>query len=288
MSRIPRWQLDLWYYLKYFQETLVGTNGFFNFENVSKVNGWDDTASLQWLKVRLTGRAQSAIQRLPSEITGDYKRLKSALQERFEPNSRKERYQAQFQARKKKKDEDWADFAEDLKSLVDKAYPGFSEEAKEELALNRYTSQIDNPQVAFNVRQRRPKSLDEAVSATLEIESFLPHNLTAVHQVGLEEEPSKLDQQKNEAGEGFDDQLIGAISTSNDLMSQMLLRLQKLEEQMAVTKAPQTHRRDRVPFNRSSGRNRSTNVECWNCGEKGHFAQMCRLNRQGNEDLPGR
>ena len=45
--------------------------------------------------------------------------------------------------------------------------------AKELLALERYLGELDNPKVAFAVRQREPKTVDEAVTAMLEIQSYL-------------------------------------------------------------------------------------------------------------------
>ena len=36
--------------------------------------------------------------------------------------------------------------------------------------------QLSNPQVALGVKQTRPKTLDAAVTATLETESFLPRS----------------------------------------------------------------------------------------------------------------
>ena len=36
----------------------------FHFENVATVNSWDDAQKLQWLRVRVTGRAQKALLRL--------------------------------------------------------------------------------------------------------------------------------------------------------------------------------------------------------------------------------
>ena len=48
-----------------------------------------------------------------------------ALLERFEPASKCELY---VQVRRKKKTESWADFADDLMSLADKAYADLQEE----------------------------------------------------------------------------------------------------------------------------------------------------------------
>ena len=45
-------------------------------------------------------------------------------------------------------------------------------EARERLAVNTYLQQLTQPQVAFSVKQRRPVTLDDAVTATLEMESY--------------------------------------------------------------------------------------------------------------------
>ena len=43
--------------------------------------------------------------------------------------------------------QEWADFGEDLRLLVDKANPDFEDDAKEHLALNQFVSQLDNQQI---------------------------------------------------------------------------------------------------------------------------------------------
>ena len=99
---------------------------------------------------------------------------RDALKTRFEPESRHTRYQAEFQARHKKASEGWADFADELRSLADKVYPDLQEEAHERLSLNTYLAQLPQPQISFSVHQKQPRTLDDAVSATLEMESYLP------------------------------------------------------------------------------------------------------------------
>ena len=94
-----------------------------HFENVAAVNSWTDDEKLLWLKVRLTGKAQKAFKRLGDADRVDYKKAMKALLERFEPASKRELYVAEFQVRRKKKTESWADFADDLMSLADKATP---------------------------------------------------------------------------------------------------------------------------------------------------------------------
>ena len=83
-------------------------------------------------------RAQLALQHLPKEVQGDYARLTRAMKDRFKPDSRKGRYQAEFQACRKKPAEGWADFPQDLQVLVDKAFPHLQAEVCEQMALTQY------------------------------------------------------------------------------------------------------------------------------------------------------
>ena len=98
---------------------------------------------------------------------------RAALKPRFDPASRQTWYQAEFQTRRKQASEGWEDFADDLKSLVDKAYPTLRDEGHEQLAINAYLQQILQPQVAFSVKQKHPATLGDAVAATLEMESYV-------------------------------------------------------------------------------------------------------------------
>ena len=66
-----------------------------HFESVAVVNRWDDITKLQWLHVRVTGKARVALSRAKSE---PYKQAREALQERFEPSSKTELYKNELHA----------------------------------------------------------------------------------------------------------------------------------------------------------------------------------------------
>ncbi len=157
----------------------------YHFQSVAEVCGWDNANKLKWLRVRLTGRAGQVFTRLPDDSKADYDQAKTALKERFEPEARKTLYQTRLQTRVKQKGEGWAEFGEDLLRLADKAYPELVDAAKEQYALNQYFTQLSNPQVAFAVKQTKPTTIDEAVRATLEMESYskpMPSGITAVSE----------------------------------------------------------------------------------------------------------
>ena len=116
------------------------------FENVATVNAWEAADKLNWIKVCLVGRAQKALQSLPEETQADYSRLKTALIERFEPASKRELYNAELQVRAKRQNEGWADFAEELRCLTEKAFPELDAKSVEQMVLSHYLSRLSNPQ----------------------------------------------------------------------------------------------------------------------------------------------
>ena len=78
--------------------------------------------------------------------------MKKALKERFEPDSKKELYLSEFSTRidnvvyiiygtrKRKTGEGWAEYADELRVLADRAFPDLDGKARERLALNQYLS----------------------------------------------------------------------------------------------------------------------------------------------------
>ena len=108
-------------------ETFEGEGNFdqwiSHFESVAAVNGWSDAEKLLWLRVRLTGRAHMAYAQLGHEMQESYKGTKRVLKQRFEPDCKQALYKVEFESRKKKTSESWADLGDELCCLADKAFP---------------------------------------------------------------------------------------------------------------------------------------------------------------------
>ena len=130
-----------------------------HFEAVAVLNNWDDAAKLRWLPVRLSGKAQTAWKRLSPEVKADYEAAREALEKRFEPESKHSFYFVEFQARDaRRRSPAWSDFADELRVLADKALPEIEDKAKELLTIERFLGELTNPQVAFAVRLRQPRT----------------------------------------------------------------------------------------------------------------------------------
>ena len=251
-----------------------------HFESVAAINKWEDGQKLLWIRVRMTGRAQRTYKNLSEEAKGRYGLCKKGLRERFKPASKKELYQAEFHVRRKRRTEEWAAFAEDLKILADRAFPDLQEEAKEHLALTHYLGQLENPQVAIDVKHRRPKTVDEAVTVTLELESYLLPKTGRIGQVGLE-------------APDMEAAVAAAVRTKNDplmeMMQAMMERLERLEsEKKSDPRQGRPSRKgpaQRGPQSGTWAEARKTGertdrqprpIICYKCNQEGHIARGCR------------
>ena len=154
-----------------------------------------------------------------------------------------------------------------MRTLADKAYGDLEEKARERLALTQFLTHIENPQVAFGVRQKRPETVEAAVVATIELESYLGIN----------------------SGTGKDS--VPPVSAATpvsgpeplaETLRMLNERLEKLE--VLAVSYPSTRTQERLGTHE---REQSTGgLTCWNCGKKGHVARKCwsrqNAKRQGN------
>ena len=143
--------------------------------------------------------------------------------------------------------------------LADKAYPNLPEEAREQFAVNQYLSQVDNPQVAFSVKQAKPKSVNDAVRLTLEMVSYL--------------QPNKPPTQVNDQ----DSDVVAAAAAPKPPQDKGLeLLLERMERIELELKANKKSNQERSP-----GMRRGPS-RCWNCQGVGHFSRDCREPRRDN------
>ena len=250
-----------------------------HFENVAAVNDWNDEAKLLWLKARLAGRAHTAFKRFAVTTYSD---AVEALRKRFEPESKRELHNVEFQTRRKDKKEGWADFAEDLRTLADKAYPDLPVEARDRLSLNRYLDQIEDTQMNFGVKQSRPTNLDEAVTTTLQLESYRYPTSMKVSQVTSDERHSTQPEV-----------MVGGVGGGSEplpvssMLQAILTRLEKLEK----TNSAPDHRQqgggdtraNKPQVKRGNRGDHDQPVICYRCGKHGHYARGCAESRTGNQ-----
>ena len=143
---------------------------------------------------------------------------------------------------------------------MDKAFPNLQFEGKEQLALSRYLDQLEPLNVSFGVKQRQLKTVHEAVSSTLELESYLskPRSESVSHVASPDEPPV-------ESIQAVQRDMIGA-------MQKLVERVEKLE-----VAAKQRHPGQGVdrPPRRGRGKHPGAQIICRRCNQPGHYVRGC-------------
>ena len=159
--------------------------------------------------------------------------------------------------------EDWASFGDGLRMLADKAYSDLEEKTCKRLALNQFLAQIENSQIAFGVKQRRPKNVEEAVAAIVELESYLSSAGRPVTNAFTQP------QQSAGASQGDSASPVSTVKARSEPLLEVIRsltrRLQQLEGQVSKKGGPSVQEQKK---------GRSMMV-CWSCGERGHMARVC-------------
>ncbi|KAJ8018074.1 hypothetical protein HOLleu_44135 [Holothuria leucospilota] len=139
---------------------------------VAELHRWSGGVKAMCLAASLRGDAQAILADLEAEKRRNYTNLVDAISSRFGPARQTELRRIQLRNRGRKKGETIPDLAQDVKRLTRFAYPGASSHLQDQLSRDHFVDCLEEPELRLGVHQTRPKTLEEAVQAALEIEAF--------------------------------------------------------------------------------------------------------------------
>ena len=139
--------------------------------------------------------------------------------------------------------------------------------------MNQHLSQLDSPQIAFGVRQNKPKTVDDAVRLTLEVESYLKPRPDRIAQVGEDDdEPSVI--------------AAAAKTPLADTLRQLLRLIDRIEVKLrTVPQSGVAKQREGPKWRRPKFRSKLPT--CWNCGGEGHLSRSCTSPRKNEQQQQG-
>ena len=153
-----------------------------HFESISAIHGWSDSEKTMWMHIKLVKKAAVAFRQLLHVTKASYELTKAALHKRFEHPSKRELYKHEFLGQLKSDMDSWADYGDDIRLLVERAYPDFQANVQEHLTLRHYLDQLKSPLIAVEVKQTHPTTVAEALGITMQLESYMPKQLPTRQQ----------------------------------------------------------------------------------------------------------
>ena len=135
------------------------------------MNNWVEQ-KLDYLWVNLTGTALTYADSLPRDRTGTYKELCRAMEERFGDSQLAEVYKSELRSRQRISGESLPALGQEVRRLVQRAYPDIGAQGVEELAVERFREGLIDQEQRMAVHRSKARTLDDAIKAAMDTEAW--------------------------------------------------------------------------------------------------------------------
>src|SRR5688572_12294603 len=142
------------------------------FEVCAKHNRWTGSDRVDFLKCALDKAATQLLWDFGAHDDVTYDELVGRLRQRYGTEGQAETFRTQLYYRRQRADETLSTLLHDIRRLVVLAYPVPSNETTEIVARDAFLEAMRDRELSLKVREREPKTLDEAYRTALRLEAY--------------------------------------------------------------------------------------------------------------------
>eukprot|EP00731_Ephydatia_muelleri_P004974 Em0002g1150a len=222
--------------------------------------------------------------------SGDYAAVTRCLRAQYAPEGNHLEWQAKFQRRGQKADENLVTYVGELRVLADKAYPGWSNDQRLQLVRDQFVQGLRSSTVQLRLMKEMPDTLDEALKLAIQQESVEAaqkrlssergHGSSSLASSSIEDAAAE-----NGIATMSVQQLLKQAQDSERIVQDLRKQIQELNGRLSGKEKPTVA--DQPPqssaFSRQQG---SAAITCWNCREQGHIRRNCPHKRSGRKKAP--
>ncbi|KAL5509723.1 hypothetical protein EMCRGX_G005141 [Ephydatia muelleri] len=213
---------------------------------------------------------------------GDYAAVTRCLRAQYAPEGNHLEWQAKFQRRGQKADENLVTYVGELRVLADKAYPGGSNDQRLQLVRDQFVQGLRSSTVQLRLMKEMPDTLDEALKLAIQQESVEAAQ-KRLSMTGVQQYRGCGSRKRN--CNNVVQQLRKQAQDSERIVQDLRKQIQELNGRLSGKEKPTVA--DQPPqssaFSRQQG---SAAITCWNCREQGHIRRNCPHKRSGRKKAP--
>ena len=237
-----------------------------HFDVCMQLNRWNDVDAGQFLATRLQGPALKVLNNIPVGRILTYTELVYQLDRRFGSGDQAENFLFELRMRRRHPKESLQELGQSIRDMSSLAYPELNTEARERLAKGHFSDAIDDPDIRAGIFRAHPVTLNDAIQAGLMTESFMK-----AERARERSRPPRH---------------IRAVETSSPAVPVPVDN--ETRKEINEMKASLTQLMELMKHMHTTDKERSKDVICYNCQEKGHYRRDCPKPVQGNGQRPSR
>ena len=262
-----------------------------HFRICSELYHWSEHQCCLILCGQLEGHALTWLNDVPLGDRLNWPILIEHLRKRCSPEGKETYYRSLFMNRKKLPNETPAEYARELRKLVNKAYGNMTIEAREEFLKERFGNSFPC-EMRMHLAVAKASNLDTMVELAETFESIRAADALRKPVVVAPAQFKSNVAPRTESNHGSNgvENLTRAMADFKGEMTSALADLSRSFKEMTVNLTSSLNRNKGKNVTMGSNRNERFTGTCYRCGKRGHKRANCRLtvevNAPGNRSRP--
>eukprot|EP00794_Sanderia_malayensis_P015596 gene15596-17169_t len=253
-----------------------------NWNRAVRANAWKTEEEKVMIPLYLEGRANQFFRNLPESILQNPALLKQELEKHFNSPSQRSQAKHLIGDRYQRQNEGVAEFYDDICKLVHRAWCNKSVEFRNKKCLEYFVKGL-KPTIKKIFWGEEIDVLDEAYQKARTRELYLQSKSNKFDIRAAESDfQTQPKVEVNQTDSGIESQMQALLKNMQAIMKNQETLFEMQLQNFQSRPGPFARRNENPSY-----RKPRWDVECWNCGEKGHFRNRCPRAPQNVHQDPG-